>query len=191
MKSSLKVLALGGSPRVQGNTNYLIDQALEEIAARGIATEKVVLNQYKIGPCQAHGNCREVPKCLEDDDGVWILEKFSQADGVILASPVYFGSVSAQMKTFLDRTFFLFTHGRRPKARCFGLIVLSGRGSPDEALRELGKFAGPPGSSQAEVFTVKGAVGGPGRHVRDLPELVQAARDLGRQMAEVLSSPPV
>jgi len=84
----MKVVAIGGSPRLNGNSNYLIDQVLNELASCGIETEKIVLNQYKINPCQAHDNCGELPKCLQQDDAPWILEKFSEADGVIVASPV-------------------------------------------------------------------------------------------------------
>ncbi len=102
----MKVVAIGGSPRLNGNTNYLIDQVLDELASRRVETEKIVLNQYIISPCQAHDNCGELSKCLQQDDAPWILERFSQADGVVIATPVYFASVSAQIKTFMDRSFF-------------------------------------------------------------------------------------
>lgn len=183
----MKVVAIGGSPRLHGNTNYLIDQALGELASCGVETEKIVLNQYKIGPCQAHDNCREVSKCLQQDDAGWILEKFSQADGVIIASPVYFGTISAQVKTFMDRSFFLFGHDIEMKAKCFGLIAIAGRMGFDEALEELRKFTGPPGMRRVKVLTLKGAAGGPEKHVKDNPELVKQAREMGKQMAEILT----
>lgn len=138
----MKVVAIGGSPRLNGNSNYLIDQVLNELASRDIETEKIVLNQYKINPCQAHDNCREQLKCLQQDDAPWILEKFSHADGVIVASPVYFGTISAQVKTFMDRSFFLFAHDIEMKAKCFGLIAIAGRGVYNEAAVELKKFTG-------------------------------------------------
>ena len=183
----MKVVAIGGSPRLQGNTNFLIDQVLEELASRGVETEKIVLNEYKIGPCQAHDNCREVSQCLQKDDANWILEKFSQADGVIIASPVYFGTISAQIKTFMDRSFFLFGHGIEMKAKCYGLIAIAGRMGFDEALEELRKFTGPPGMRGVEVLTLKGPVGSPDGHVKDNPEMVKQAREMGRQMAGVLA----
>ena len=64
----MKVVAIGGSPRIKGNSNYLIDRVLEELSSCGIEIEKIVLNQYKIGPCQAHDNCHDVKKCLQQDD---------------------------------------------------------------------------------------------------------------------------
>lgn len=182
----MKVVAIGGSPRLNGNTNYLVDQVLKELASCGIETEKIVLNQYKINPCQAHDNCHELSKCLQQDDAPWILEKFSQADGVIVASPVYFGTISAQVKTFMDRSFFLFTHDIKMKARCFGLIAIAGNMGFNEAIQELRKFVGPPGTSRVKVFTLKGAAGEPGKHAKDNPELVAEAREMGRQMTKVL-----
>jgi multimeric flavodoxin WrbA len=182
----MKVVAIGGSPRLNGNTNYLIDEVLNELAKKGIETEKIVLNQYRVNPCQAHSNCRQSPKCLQEDDAPWILEKFSQADGVIIASPVYFGSISAQTKTFLDRTFFLYTHNIPKQAKCFGLIAIAGRAGFDQAIQELRKFVGLRDASQAKVFTSKAAVGGPDQHARDNPQMVEEAREMGRQMARVL-----
>jgi len=182
----MKVVAIGGSPRLNGNTNYLIDEALNELTKKGIETEKIVLNQYRVNPCQAHNNCRQSPKCLQEDDTAWILEKFSQADGVIVASPVYFGSISAQTKTFLDRTFFLYTHNIPKQAKCFGLIAIAGRAGFDQAIQELKKFVGLRDVSQAEVLTLKAAVGGPDKHARDNPQMVEEARKMGKEMARVL-----
>ncbi len=182
----MKVVAIGGSPRLNGNTNYLIDEALNELAKKGIETEKIVLNQYRVNPCQAHSNCRQSLKCLQEDDTSWILERFSQADGVIIASPVYFGSISAQTKTFLDRTFFLYTHNIPKQAKCFGLIAIAGRAGFDQAIQELKKFVGLRDASQAEVFTLKAAIGGPDKHARDNPQMVEEAREMAKEMARVL-----
>jgi multimeric flavodoxin WrbA len=184
----MKVVGIGGSPRLKGNSNYLLDQVLDELASHGVETEKIILNEYKIGPCQAHDNCHDVTECLQQDDAPWILKKFSQADGVVVASPVYFGTISAQVKTFMDRSFFLFGHHIQMKAKCYGLIAIAGRGGFNEAIEELKKFTGgPPGTSQAKVLILKGPVGGPDKHVKDNPEMVKQARDMGKQMAEILS----
>jgi multimeric flavodoxin WrbA len=183
----MKVVAIGGSPRLGGNSNFLIDQVLKELESQGIETEKIILNEYKIGFCQAHDNCHQVKKCLQQDDAPWILEKFSQADGVIIASPVYFGSVSAQIKAFMDRSFFLFGHGIEMKAKCYGLIAIAGRRGADETIQELRKFTGPPGMRHTKVLTLKGSAGGPDKHVKDNPELVEKAREMGRQMAKILT----
>jgi multimeric flavodoxin WrbA len=167
----MKVVAIGGSPRLDGNSNYLMGQALDELTSRGVETETIILNQYKIGPCHAP----------------WILEKYRQADGIILASPVYFATISAQMKTFMDRSVFLFRHDKGPRAKCFGLIAIAGRMGFDETIEELRKFTGPPGTDRIKALTLKGSAGGPDKHVKDNPELVKQAREMGRQMAELLA----
>jgi len=184
----MKVVAIGGSPRLKGNSNYLMEQVLDEVAQHGIETEKIILNQYNISPCQAHDNCHEVKKCLVQDDAPWILEKFSGADAVIIASPVYFTTISAQVKTFMDRSYFLFGHGINMQAKCYGLIAIAGRGGFDEAIEELKKFTGPPGNRKVPTFTIKGSAGGPDKHVKDNPEMVKQARDMGKQIADVLQA---
>ena len=181
----MKVVAIGGSPRLHGNTNYLIDQALSELASQGIETEKIVLNEYKISPCQAHENCGSFTECQQQDDAPWILEKFSQADGVILASPVYFGTISAQMKTFMDRSLFLFRHGINLNLKCAGLIAIAGRRGADETVEELKKLVR---RTEAEVLTLSGNSGAPDVDPKTQTELIEQARNMAKQMAEVLAA---
>ncbi len=177
----MKVVAIGGSPRLQGDTNYLIDQVLQELKEKGIETEKFILNQYSISPCQAHDDCGSFTECKVRDDAPAILEKFAEADGIILASPVYMYTISAQMKTFMDRTFFFYTHDRPIKARAAGLIAIGGGAGADETIKEMKKLTRGPGM---KVFTLAGYTGS--SEARKMPDLIQKARDMGLQMAEVL-----
>ncbi len=181
----MKVVAIGGSPRLNGVSNYLIDQALGELSSRGIETEKIVLNQYKIGFCQAHSDCASFSECQQKDDVPWILEKFATADGVIIASPVYFGTVSAQIKAFMDRSFFLYMHGRRPQPKCAGLIAIANRRGHEETVRELRKFVRSP---EIEVFIIAAATGERDADPRAQTELIEQAKEMGRRMAEILSA---
>lgn len=181
----MKVVGIGGSPRLSGNTNYLLDQALSELASRGVECEKIVLNQYKLSPCQAHVNCGSLAKCRQQDDTPWILEKFQQADGIILASPVYFASISAQMKTFMDRSIFLFRHGIKLNAKCAGLIAIAGRGGADETIEELRKFVR---FTDMKVLTLRGYAGPPDGDPKNQTELIKEARAMGKQMAEILTA---
>ena len=107
----MKIVAIVGSPRLKGNTSLLVDAALEEAAAQGCAVEKIMLSQYKIEGCRGHDLCGTYDKCKIEDDMPMILDKFSTADGTILATPVYYYNMTAQMKTFVDRNFFHYTHG--------------------------------------------------------------------------------
>lgn len=177
----MKVVAIVGSPHSDGNTSYLAGEALNEIAAQGIETEKIVLGEYKIGPCLAHDECHTYKVCKVKDDTPGIIDKFNGADGVILASPVYFYDVTAQMKMFIDRNFFTFTHDQKKKARYAGLIALGGGGGADETIDTLKRFAGLP---EKNYFIIKGYTGQ--NHVKNVPELVEKARDMGRNMAAKL-----
>ena len=102
----MKVIAFNGSPRTNGNTNRALEIVLEEIAKEGIETELVQMGSEDISPCQACGVCgqKKDRKCKRKDDKVneWV-EKMAAADGIIIGSPVYFGSMNAQTKAFIDR----------------------------------------------------------------------------------------
>lgn len=177
----MKVVAIVGSPHADGNTSYLVDQALQEIDAQGIETEKIILSQYVVNPCQGHDNCASYSKCRQKDDAPWIIEKFNQADGVILASPVYFYDVSAQTKAFIDRNFFTFTHDGTKKARCAGLIAIGGGGGADETIATLKRFIALP---EKQLFVVSGYTGE--KPVKNHPEIVERAREMGAKIAVVL-----
>lgn len=105
------VLILNGSPRKKGNTVFLIGKAIEGIrAADGDANVEVVnLNSLKIGPCLACDGCRregrEGKYCVVKDDMANLYEKVVKADAIVLASPIYWFSITAQMKLFMDRLY--------------------------------------------------------------------------------------
>jgi multimeric flavodoxin WrbA len=174
----MKVIAIVGSPHAKGNTSYLTDVALKELTAQGIETEKIVLGECVVNPCLGHEKCGTYAVCKIKDDAPGIIKKFNQADGVILASPVYFYNVSAQMKAFIDRNFFTFTHGGNKKARYAGLIVIGGGGGADEAINALKRFAGLP---EENCFVVAGYTGQDA--AKNKPELVKKAKDMGKKLA--------
>ena len=89
----MKIIAIVGSPRPKGNTNFLVDEALKESEKLGAQTEKIIITKYKINPCLGHDNCALRDSCKWKDDTSWILKKMSEADGVILATPVYYFNV--------------------------------------------------------------------------------------------------
>ncbi len=183
----MKILAICGSPRLRGNTNYLVDKALQVAANLGAETEKIILSKYKINACIACKNCGELKACLLNDDGNWILEKLAKADGIILATPVYFYNVSAQMKALIDRCHFFYSHGIKPKAKTLGFIVVAGEYGIEETLQALHRYNEVTFNvPTARIFSVSGIALEPGE-VRNNIKLVEAARQLGRQMANVLN----
>jgi multimeric flavodoxin WrbA len=177
----MKVIAIVGSPHANGNTSYLVDQALQELSSQGIETEKIVLGQCVVNPCLGHDKCGTFSECKVKDDAPSVIEKYNKADGVILASPVYFFDVSAQMKAFIDRNFFTFTHGGKKKAKHAGLIAIGGGGGADETINTLKRFAGLPDEN---CYIVAGYTGQDS--AKNNPELVKKSRDMGKKMAAKL-----
>ena len=181
----MKLLAIVGSPRLDGNTNYLVEQALGEAAKLGGQTEKIVLSQYEVNPCLGHEDCASFSSCLQKDDTGWILDRFCEADGIILATPVYYYNVSAQMKAFIDRNYFLYKHDLKYKARAAGIIVVAEQIGIEDTLHTLRQFTGELGTKEDRIFTASGYANKLGDAKNNLP-LVEEARKLGRQMAESL-----
>jgi multimeric flavodoxin WrbA len=179
----MKVIAIVGSPHAKGNTSYLADEALKEIAAAGIETEKIVLGECVVNPCLGHSDCASFKVCKIKDDAPGIIAKFNAADGVILASPVYFYDVSAQMKAFIDRNFFTFTHDGKRKAKYAGLIAIGGGGGADETINTLKAFVSLPKES---CFILTGYLGQGA--AKDNPEVVKKAKDLGKKLAAKLKN---
>jgi len=182
----LKLLAIVGSPRLKGNTNYLVEQSLEEAAKRGAETEKIILSQYVVNPCLGHDNCASYDTCRQKDDTSWILDRLCQVDGVILATPVYYYNVSAQMKAFIDRNYFLYMHDRKSRARTLGIIVVAESLGIEDTLHTLRQFVDETFEvNEDKIFTVCGYAGVPGEVKNNLP-LVEEARKLGQQMVASL-----
>lgn len=100
-----KVLILSGSPRKAGNSDLLCDAFLKGAKEAGNEAEKIFLRDKKIGYCNACYYCKDHQgACAVKDDMSEILDKMQAADVIVLASPVYFYSIDAQMKTVIDRT---------------------------------------------------------------------------------------
>ena len=180
----MKIVAIVGSPRPAGNTSYLVDQALAEAAKLGVETEKIILSKYQVNPCQGHDNCGSLPACLQKDDAPWILERFRQADGVILATPVYYYNMTAQMKAFVDRNYFLYTHDLGLEAKIAGIIVVAGAAGVDQTERALQRFLAFY-ISKDRITAVSALASRVGDMKRKAPA-IEEAQKLGRLMAAQL-----
>lgn len=97
------ILGISGSPRKGGNSDILLDKALEGAGSEGVVTEKIILNDLNFRPCQECGGCDATGTCVIKDDMRVVHEKFEEADRIIIASPIFFGSISAQTKAMIDR----------------------------------------------------------------------------------------
>ncbi len=97
------ILGLLGSPRKGGNTEILLAAALEGVRGGGGRGELIRLNDLRFSPCQNCGGCAKTGRCVLDDDLTPLYERCDMAEGLLLASPIYFYGVSAQTKAFIDR----------------------------------------------------------------------------------------
>jgi multimeric flavodoxin WrbA len=99
----MKVLGIMGSPRIKGNADLLLDEALNGAKSQGAEVEKIVVDKLKISPCKEYLGCFRDGNCVIRDDMDAIYPKLLEADLVILASPMFFYGVSAQAKALIDR----------------------------------------------------------------------------------------
>jgi multimeric flavodoxin WrbA len=101
---SKKVLVLSSSPRKGGNSDLLCDQFMLGAKEAGNLAEKIFFGDKKIGYCTGCGSCFTSHKCVQEDGMAEVLEKMIASDVIVMATPVYFYSMAAQMKTLIDRT---------------------------------------------------------------------------------------
>ncbi len=97
------MLGIAASPKRGGNSDLLLDSALCGAYGAGAATKKIVLNDLDFRPCQECGKCDKTGECVLCDDMRLVYRKLDASDTVIIASPIFFGSVSAQLKMMIDR----------------------------------------------------------------------------------------
>ncbi len=99
-----RVIILVGSPRTNGNTVKIVEHVDEILRKEGVQTEIQILDHIDIYPCHNCGSCEDAGECIQRDDMGSLWEKIESSDGLVLASPTYYSAVTAQMKTFIDRT---------------------------------------------------------------------------------------
>ena len=99
----MKVLGIAGSPRRGGNTDLLLAEVMRGAASKGAEVKTIILNNLKFVPCQHCDACLETGKCKIKDDMQMIYKELEEADRIVLASPIQFMGVTAQMKAMIDR----------------------------------------------------------------------------------------
>jgi multimeric flavodoxin WrbA len=131
----MKIIGIVGSPRQGGNTEILTRIALEEIENEGLETELISLAGKKIKPCDGCRSCSTKGKCHIKDDFESIFAKMKKADGIILATPVYYGAATPQMTSFISR--FYGTRGRPLRNKVGGPIVVARRAGHNFTFAQL------------------------------------------------------
>ena len=134
----MKAIGIVGSPRKNGNTEILTRHTLKAIEEEGVKTELIRLAGLDIKPCNACMVCKKEERCPIDDDLWPIYTKMKKADAIILASPVYFGSVSAQMKALMDRAGYIaMGNGRKFEGKVGGPLVVARRAGHNFTFAQL------------------------------------------------------
>jgi len=122
----MKIVAILGSPRKGGNTEILLDVALEEAKKNGFNTSKISLRNKKIAPCNACLKCIQTGKCVIKDDMQEVYKNLLESEGIIWATPVYFWSMTSQTKAVIDRTYALTFPKLQLANKVGGLILVAG-----------------------------------------------------------------
>ena len=182
----MKVLIINGSPRVDGNTSIAVDEVAKTFEAEGIETEIIQIGNKDVRGCIACGNCAESGKCVFDDVVNELASKFEEAEGLVIASPVYYASANATLIACLDRLFYSTHFDKTMKVGAS--IVVARRGGCSATYDELNKYftiSGMPVASSQYWNSVHG--GGKGDAKQDL-EGLRTMRVLGKNMAFLMKS---
>jgi len=123
----LKAVGVVGSPRINGNTEILTEHTLKAIAEEGLDTELITLAGLDIQPCNACMVCLKEERCSIEDDLFPLYAKIKEAEAIILASPVYFGSATALLKAFMDRAGYIGLRRRAFAGKVGGPLVVARR----------------------------------------------------------------
>jgi multimeric flavodoxin WrbA len=134
----MKVVGIVGSPRKNGNTELMMAHALKSIAQEGLDTELIRLAGLEIKPCNACMVCKKEEKCSINDDLFPIYLKMKQADGILLATPVYYGSATALVKALMERTGYISRGNGEPfSGKVGGPLVVARRAGHSFTIAEL------------------------------------------------------
>lgn len=182
----MKVLMINGSPHINGNTSIALKEMEQVFVQNGIESEIVQIGSKDIRGCIACGSCAQRGRCVFDDEVNQLAPKFEAADGLVLASPVYYASANATLIACLDRLFYSTSFDKTMKVGAS--VVVARRGGCSATYDELNKYftiSGMPVASSQYWNSVHGRT--PGEAARD-EEGLQTMRVLARNMAFLMKS---
>ena len=182
----MKVLIINGSPRINGNTSLAIKEMEKIFEAQGVETETVQVGNKDVRGCIACRRCGELGKCVFDDVVNELAPKFREADGLVVASPVYYASANATLIAVLDRLFYSTPFDKTMKVGAS--VVCARRGGCSATFDELNKYftiSGMPVASSHYWNSVHGRA--PGEAAQDL-EGIATVRNLAKNMTFLMKS---
>jgi len=181
-----KVLIINGSPRVGGNTSIALNEMVKVFEAEGVEAEVVPIGNKDIRGCIACASCKKNGKCVFDDVVNELAPKFEEADGLVVASPVYFASANATLIACLDRLFY--STGFDKTMKVGASVVVARRGGLSATFDELNKYftiSGMPVASSQYWNSVHGREKG---QAEQDAEGLQTMRTLARNMTFLMKS---
>ncbi|WP_408955370.1 flavodoxin family protein [Natroniella sp. ANB-PHB2] len=192
----MKILGISGSSAKRG-THYLLEQAVKAANEQEAETEIVHLADYDLEVCQGCNYCFKNKECVLEDDLEELAQKVLEADGIIIGSPSYFGTVTAILKNFMDRSRFLKMADHSLQDTLLGVIATSGlnHGGAQSTIETIHRFGllhgmvivGPAGQAQTEANLVIGTAekeDGWGR-IKEDQKAIKLAQNLGERIASL------
>lgn len=182
----MKVLMINGSPHANGNTSVALKEMEKIFAAEGVECETIQVGNKDIRGCIGCYRCAEKGQCVFDDLVNEVAPKFEEADGLVVASPVYFASANGTLVSFLDRLFYSTSFDKTMKVGA--CVTVARRGGLSATFDELNKYftiSGMPVASGQYWNSVHGRT--PGEAVEDA-EGLQSMRTLARNMVFLMKS---
>jgi len=179
------VLIFKGSPREHGNSSTLAEKAAEGARSAGAEVESFTLHNMDIRPCDACDTCQETGVCVLMDDMQMLYPKLQAAEAIVIASPIYWFTVSAQTKLFIDRWYALESpQGNALKGKQFGILLTYGDTDPysSGAINAIRTFQDMMRYLEGQI---SGMVYGTAMDLGDVskqPELMERAFKLGQKL---------
>ncbi|MBO4552032.1 MAG: flavodoxin family protein [Candidatus Methanomethylophilaceae archaeon] len=183
---ALKVLIINGSPRKNGNTSIALNELDKVFEEEGIETEIVQVGGMEIRGCTGCASCKKTGRCMYDDIVNEIAAKFEKADGLVIASPVYYASANGTLISLLDRLFY--SSGFDKTMKVGASIAVARRGGCSATFDELNKYftiCGMPVASSQYWNSVHGREKGDAENDE---EGLQTMRTLARNMTFLMRS---
>ena len=178
---------IDGSPRKGGNTDVMADAVAAAVEAAGASVTRCHIRDAKINPCLGCNACKGASyACVQKDDMPALVEALSDADGIVFASPIYFGNITGPAKTFIDRLYCLFNPAKgmlaRKAGKKAGVILCSSAPADYTAVSDglNGAFA-VCGATERQTLLANGLAACP---AKDNAELLAKAADLAKWILE-------
>jgi len=186
----LKVLGIMGSPRLKGNTDLLLDEALKGAQSRQAEVEKLIVDKMKITPCKEYYACLKDGNCVMRDDMDTIIPKLIEVDGIIVASPMFFYGVTAQLKALIDRCQALWVRRNilktipdsNKRGVFIGVGATKGKQLFDGSVLVIKYFFQAFGAEYVDELLVRGV--DKRGEIKEHPDLLKKAFELGERLAQ-------